>query len=226
VTNATDRWIWSCNWSNWWSNASCSRSRAYCTNYTNWNGTFITGTPTSSSQIWQTTNSSSPCYVSCNTWYTWNSTSKSCVSIVWTPCSTAPDIIIWGYTIKACNVGASVVWTWSDSFGSYYDALIANTNVSNLCPTGYHVPTINEWDNLISASGLSQPNFSNKLFIPFAWCVWWAECRRWWTYLSSSNKTNSWYNVYILKNFYDDRFATEDSCKGKCKSRSVRCFKN
>ena len=76
----------------------------------------------------------------------WSCGGASClanVASVTQPCATAPDITLSnGQIWKACNVGASVVGTGTDSIGTYLSGATALT----ACPSGYRVPEYSDWN--------------------------------------------------------------------------------
>jgi hypothetical protein len=65
-------WTWSCNGENEGINATCE-TNAFCATRPNYeHAIFTEWTPTSVNQAWQNQDISSPCYYTCNTWYTWD----------------------------------------------------------------------------------------------------------------------------------------------------------
>ncbi len=58
-----------------------------------------------------------------------------------------PDIEIGEYTIAACNVGSSIAGTGEESYGKYY----IWEEAQEVCSAGYHLPSIEEWQWILSS---------------------------------------------------------------------------
>lgn len=154
-------------------------------------------------------------------------------------------ISIWKYTIADKNVWASETFNWDfenqnkTSFWEYYTWWGVNGfwNEGDQwpCPTGYHVPTKDEWNwiyniwktcsNRTSGKWLESYNFAYDLKLPFAGYndMWYGVMWRYW-----SSSFREWldygYDLW-LKNVnqssvdYEDAFPTYQKL-------TVRCFKN
>ncbi len=211
-------WSWSyqvldINWAV--TNTGCSMNFNFCSTQPSYtNASFTTWTPTSINQTRQNTNARNPCYYACTWWYTGNDCSvapnfaASCITAwqtltstsVYSGCNTR-DIIVCSWTstwyiLSACNVWASVAWTWVVSYWNYFQW----------------------WNNWWTPSGTIAPSttfvnttwywpgnyYNNITFIwwgaitsPFDWSsiqndnLWWS----WWSVLQRQGPCNTWYHI-------------------------------
>lgn len=71
-------WTWDCAWPNWWAVASC-QSKSTCLPHIEWNWTFAEWNPAWVWVAWQNTNSSNPCFYTCDSWFEFRTSNNQCV---------------------------------------------------------------------------------------------------------------------------------------------------
>ncbi|NUJ97264.1 hypothetical protein HGA92_00575 [Candidatus Gracilibacteria bacterium] len=129
------------------------------------NATFTAGSPTMHNQLWQNTNTTAPCYFTCNTNYTWNGGTNTCdpatqqancsgtiptyatattgtgFTQTWNGGSWIPSSMTWGENKTECDFDCDTNYTWEGS------ACIASTQTGTC--TG--LPTTNASWNTVSS---------------------------------------------------------------------------
>lgn len=113
------------------------------------------------------------------------------------------------YTIADKDVGSTVAGTTSASWWNFYAWSVLPT-----APSGYHIPTSTEWQNLMNVrqaitSSNSDDLIMQHLLIPWAWfkTSWGVQSDIWaWLYWSATSYTSNqarWTRFYPTATFMD-----------------------
>lgn len=107
--------------------------------------------------------------------------------------------------------------SYKDSYGVIYNWYAAQLS-EDICPVGYHVPSREEWENLIDYFNNSSSDLEESFrAINAGWRAWDGSFRStsygsWWIYsLDGSRVTNTWWNITTMP---------------KNTGFSIRCVKN
>lgn len=128
--------------------------------------------------------------------------------------------------IQDKDVGASTAGTTSASYGEWY----AFANIPT-APSGYHVPTRTEWQDLMNlrqqiTGSNSDDLIMQHLLIPWAWykTSWGTQSDIWaWLYWSSTSNNSS--TAYGTR-FYPSYTFMDTFAHNKSNRLCVRCFKD